>query len=50
MQAISDLATAKSETKINEELIQLEKLAEMLKAGIITQEEFDAKKKKILSL
>ena len=50
VQAISDLATAKSETKINEELIQLEKLAEMLKAGIITQEEFDAKKKKILSL
>ena len=48
-QAISSLARDKKE-KNGDDLKQLETLAEMLKAGIITQEEFDAKKKQILNI
>ena len=49
VQAISNLANDNKE-KNGDDLKQLETLAEMLKSGIITQEEFDAKKKQILNI
>jgi len=40
----------KVEEKKNDPLAELEKLAKLLDKGIITKEEFDFKKKKILGL
>jgi hypothetical protein len=37
-------------TPIVDNLAQIEKLAELLKSGVITQEEFNAKKKQLLGL
>lgn len=38
------------EDELNNQIAQLEKLAKLKEQGIITQEEFDAKKKQILGL
>jgi len=40
----------KEEAKKDDEFTQIEKLAKMLEKGILTKEEFEFKKKKILGL
>jgi hypothetical protein len=48
--AAQQAAAAPAGGLTDEAIAQLQKLAELQKAGIITQEEFDAKKKQILGM
>jgi predicted Zn-dependent peptidase len=51
-QAAGEVATPApaAEANLDQQIAQLEKLAKLKEQGIVTQEEFDAKKKQILGI
>lgn len=49
-EATENVQAAPASTDTNQQIAELQKLAELKDQGILTQEEFDAKKKQILGL